>query len=166
MPQNLEIKARIVDAESAQEIARGLNAEFKGTLRQTDTYFGIPAEGRLKLREIEPDEAELIFYRREESSARRESIFERFPSSRPAVVKKVLSEAFGIRGVVKKSRKLFLYEGKTRIHIDTVTGLGDFLEIEVPEGVDSASEQLDFLVARFGLSDFLVNSYVDLIKKT
>ncbi|KAH6934832.1 hypothetical protein HPB50_001268 [Hyalomma asiaticum] len=36
----------------------------------------------------------------------------------------------GIRGVVQKTRDLFLV-GQTRVHVDTVDGLGDFVELEV-----------------------------------
>ena len=36
----------------------------------------------------------------------------------------------GIKGEVKKHRYLVLYE-QTRIHIDTVEGLGNFMELEV-----------------------------------
>lgn len=36
----------------------------------------------------------------------------------------------GIRGVLIKERYLFLYK-QTRIHLDKVEGLGDFMELEV-----------------------------------
>lgn len=36
----------------------------------------------------------------------------------------------GIKGEVKKERYLAMYE-QTRIHIDTVEGLGNFMELEV-----------------------------------
>lgn len=36
----------------------------------------------------------------------------------------------GIKGEVKKARTLFIFE-RTRIHIDSVDGLGDFMELEV-----------------------------------
>ena len=36
----------------------------------------------------------------------------------------------GVKGEVKKHRYLVMYE-QTRIHIDTVEGLGNFMELEV-----------------------------------
>ena len=42
----------------------------------------------------------------------------------------LLSPAYGQVGRVRKSRTLFL-AGRTRIHLDRVEGLGDFLELEV-----------------------------------
>lgn len=44
----------------------------------------------------------------------------------------VLSEALGVQGVVKKERRLYMV-GQTRVHLDRVEGLGDFLELEVSD---------------------------------
>lgn len=44
----------------------------------------------------------------------------------------VLDRALGTTIVVKKVRNLFLV-GQTRVHVDSVEGLGDFLELEVKE---------------------------------
>ena len=41
-----------------------------------------------------------------------------------------LSKALGVKGVVNKRRKLYMV-GQTRIHVDHVEGLGDFMELEV-----------------------------------
>ena len=36
----------------------------------------------------------------------------------------------GVKGEVRKRRHLFIYE-QTRIHVDEVEGLGNFMELEV-----------------------------------
>ena len=61
--QNLEIKAKLPDRANTLQAALRLGAEFNATLIQTDTYFRVP-HGRLKLREIEGEHSELIFYDR------------------------------------------------------------------------------------------------------
>lgn len=43
---------------------------------------------------------------------------------------KVLTDALGMVGQVKKERHLFMV-GQTRVHVDTVEGLGHFMELEV-----------------------------------
>ena len=45
-------------------------------------------------------------------------------------VDQLLTAALGVRGQVIKTRTLYI-AGQTRIHIDQVQGLGDFLELEV-----------------------------------
>lgn len=36
----------------------------------------------------------------------------------------------GVKGVVKKTRMLYMVD-QTRVHVDSVEGLGDFMELEV-----------------------------------
>ncbi len=60
---NIEIKAATADQDGIRKILRSLNADFKGTDHQTDTYFKVN-HGRLKLREGNI-ENNLIWYERE-----------------------------------------------------------------------------------------------------
>lgn len=45
---------------------------------------------------------------------------------------RILSSALGVVGIVKKTRHVFIV-GRTRIHIDNVENLGNFIELEVCE---------------------------------
>ena len=58
MGRNVEIKARVADAVALLAAALALPARDCGAMRQVDTYFIVP-RGRLKLREIDGERAEL-----------------------------------------------------------------------------------------------------------
>ncbi len=98
-------------------------------LDQDDTFFAC-ATGRLKLRDQFTDGAELIFYQRADHSAPKESVYIRVPVPDPEAMRALLELVHGQTGRVRKRRMLFLV-GRTRIHLDTVEGLGEFLELEV-----------------------------------
>ena len=128
MPKNLEIKAKIPNVQHAISIAYDLYASYKGELHQIDTYFNVH-HGRLKLREILNDHFELIYYERNEESQQRLSTFELYPVVDVNHMKKMLTQANGVIGIVEKRRTLFIYKN-TRIHVDEVQRLGTFLEFE------------------------------------
>jgi adenylate cyclase class 2 len=164
MAKNLELKARIRSVADAEAAASACGATFGGTLHQSDTYFDVP-RGRLKLREIDGEEAELIFYERPEDRPERWSNYERIPCADPARLKAALEAAVGIRVVVKKARRLYQYR-QSRIHIDTVEGLGTFLEFEVQDSDAAESEALMKLLRdAFAVrgDDIVRASYADLV---
>ena len=80
-----------------------------------------------------------------------------------------MEEAYGSRAVVKKTRLLFLV-GRTRIHIDSVENLGDFVELEaVLEGSEDKSigeNNVNSLmkVLEIRENDLVEGAYVDLIE--
>jgi adenylate cyclase class IV len=129
MPRNIEIKARIGSVEAvlprAQEVAGG-GPEL---IAQDDTFFTVP-HGRLKLREFADGSAELIHYHRPDHGDARASDYVRVPVPDAAALREALARACGLAGRVRKQRWLLL-TGATRIHLDRVEGLGDFMELEV-----------------------------------
>ena len=126
--RNIELKARCRDAPKAAEAARRLGAADHGELRQLDTYFVVP-NGRLKLRETEGKPAELIWYARPDSPDVRASDYHVLPIPEPTETRDALSRALGVRGEVRKRRRLWLWYN-IRIHLDEVDGLGSFIEFE------------------------------------
>ena len=80
----------------------------------------------------------------------------------------VLAAALPVRGVVRKRRELLLC-GRTRIHLDRVEGLGEFLELEVvlAEGEDLAAGEAEAraLMARLEVDpgDLVTGAYMDLL---
>ncbi|NWR39329.1 SUB1 protease, partial [Tachuris rubrigastra] len=107
----------------AQGTARGQ------LLVQADTFFRVP-RGRLKLRRTQDGRGELIFYERPDTTGPKLSSFTITPTADPDGLEAVLAQALGVLGVVRKERLLYLL-GQTRVHLDRVEGLGDFLELEV-----------------------------------
>lgn len=75
---------------------------------------------------------ELIYYERPDTEGPKLSSFEKTNITSENVIglTSVLSAALGKTCIVSKVRNLFLV-GQTRVHIDSVDGLGDFMELEV-----------------------------------
>ncbi len=165
MPKNLEVKAKVQSIEVAESTARSLNAKFICKMKQIDTYFNVN-HGRLKLREIDDKQAELIFYHRPESENLRMSDFKVIHLDEWQEVKEALTLSLGVRGRVEKYRTLFMFDS-TRIHLDEVKELGTFLEFEVPvgESYDEPNQKMEYLVQSFGIKgeDYFRHSYSDLV---
>jgi len=126
--RNVELKARDPDPARSLERTLALGAEDKGEIRQRDTYFA-GARGRIKLREQNPGDDELIQYSREDSTDARTSSYRRVPTGAADALRAALEDAYGTLVTVTKRRRLLLWEG-VRIHLDEVEGLGSYLEFE------------------------------------
>jgi predicted adenylyl cyclase CyaB len=132
LSRNIEIKARIAGVAALFPRAAALADTGPVEILQEDTFFRCEA-GRLKLRMFSEDSGELIFYRRADRQGPRESFYLRSPTTAPRILRESLTLAYGEVGRVRKQRTLFL-SGRTRIHLDRVEGLGEFLELEVVMG--------------------------------
>jgi predicted adenylyl cyclase CyaB len=170
--RNIEIKARLKNLSESRKVAMRLaGAQPHAQLRQVDTYFNVP-DGRLKLREEEGDGAKnvLIYYHRPDQAGPKRSEYDMVTINSPAALKRVLSDALGVRVAVSKQRTVFLREN-VRIHLDEVDGLGAFLEFEaaMPDGVPDSSgqTQLNKLMQDFSINneDLIEDSYCDLIER-
>jgi adenylate cyclase class IV len=129
MPRNIEIKARIDSVEAMLAQARALADGPAECIDQDDTFFRVPM-GRLKLREFADGSAELIHYHRGDGLEARPSDYVRVPVADAAALREALARGCGMLGRVRKHR-LLLRLGQTRLHLDRVEGLGDFVELEV-----------------------------------
>jgi adenylate cyclase class IV len=177
MARNIEVKLRInsVQALLPRVLALAeLNDRTPQLIEQDDCFYGVP-HGRLKLRRLvqapAPATAELIHYQRPNEAAARTSDYVRVPVPDPEALHEALTRALGVTGRVRKQRWLVL-AGATRIHLDRVEGLGDFLELEVvlregqPEQQGHAQAQ--GLLKALGLDQepLLAGSYLDLGRGT
>jgi adenylate cyclase class IV len=129
MPSNIEIKARLRDPTGMRAVVERLSDRPVETIAQHDTFFPSP-HGRLKLRQFSPEAGELIFYNRADIADTKQSDYVIAPTSAPERLGAVLSAALGSQQTVVKTRLLFGV-GQTRIHLDSVVGVGSFIELEV-----------------------------------
>jgi predicted adenylyl cyclase CyaB len=167
MARNIEIKARISNMDETYDRVRAIADQGPIEIRQDDTFFSCP-NGRLKLREFSPAEGQLIFYKREDKQGPKESFYVISQTGSPDSLREVLSLAWGELGRVTKHRTLFMV-GKTRVHLDRVEGLGDFLELEVvlaegdhtETGVKIADDLLERL--KISPSQLIDRAYIDLL---
>ena len=165
--KNIEIKAYIKDYNKLLKKVENLCKKPLDIQNQTDTFFNTPT-GRLKLRETDNDSA-LIYYNRADSLEPSQSDIAISFTDNPETLKTLLSKSNGIRGIVLKKRSLYKY-GQTRIHIDDVSGLGKFIELEVVlednqsvnDGKNIANDSMEKLDIQ--KSDLIDVAYIDLIE--
>jgi predicted adenylyl cyclase CyaB len=166
---NIEIKARLRDVDAAARTAASLGARSMGADRQVDTYFRVP-KGRMKLRESLFSGEQLILYLRPDEPGPKRADYEVVPVPKGGRAKELLEALFGVEVVVEKVRRLHVV-GDTRIHLDTVAGLGDFLEFEAvylhgdPTAEKAARLDVDRLMKSFDVrqDDLVPLSYRELL---
>ncbi len=136
---------------------------------QEDVFFFTP-NGRLKLRILAADKGQLVYYEREDCAGPKESRYLVCPTAQPEALRALLGEALGVRGVVRKERHLF-WAGNTRIHLDRVEGLGDFVELEVMLEEDQTAAEGEArareLMAALGIGAEQLEkvAYIDLLER-
>ncbi|HEM3633792.1 TPA: class IV adenylate cyclase, partial [Streptococcus suis] len=137
-------------------------------LKQRDIFYNFKF-GRLKMRTINDTESELIFYIRQNIAGRKISKYKRIEIKKPHFVDLALSKLLGRIGEVNKKRTLYLKDN-IRFHLDEVSNLGDFIEVEYvlpkDEAIESAEKKVDHLIKILKIqeNDFIDVSYMDLLK--
>ena len=189
MAKNLEFKAHYPSFKNLYPRLADLKATHRETVHQIDTYFYVTqvkdaailetCKPRLKLREITEardhgmtfadatDEAWLIYYERPNHSESRYSQYQLSKVSDPSTLKALLTVALGVETTVQKQRDVWMFKN-TRIHLDTVTDLGQFIELETvlqgqteAEAVDEHQHVKNTL--HLGAADPVAVSYSDLV---
>jgi len=163
---NIEVKARCMNVQRAEENLNSIGAGLAGTFRQKDTYFRA-LSGRLKLREISPDEGQVVYYERSDVAGPKRSDYEVASTSDPLSMRIVLKNIFGISVEVKKTRQVWLWEN-VRIHLDNVKDLGHFVELEAlteEQGIGESQSRIETLMRALEISndDLVKGSYGDLL---
>ena len=169
MPANIEIKARVRDFEALSARAAELSDTAVEVIPQVDTFF-VTERGRLKLRELAPDRAQLIYYERPNRDGPKRSDYSLLETRDPNGLRELLARALGIRGTVEKVRHLYII-GQTRVHLDKVMNLGDFMELEVVLASGQSDEDGHRLAEQLleelgvGQQDLMDGAYMDLLER-
>jgi predicted adenylyl cyclase CyaB len=170
MARNIEIKARAQQFEQLRERAAALTPDAPLIFRQQDFFYDVP-RGRLKLRQFDDGTpAELIFYQRDDRDGPKASYYTRSPVTNPEAMHSLLATALTTRGIVTKERHVYIV-GRTRIHLDRVDGLGDFVELEVVLAQDDDEEggeaEAHDMFSKLGVpeADLVAVAYVDMLNQ-
>ncbi len=166
MHVNVEFKARHRNIAEAETILLQYNPLFAGEDHQIDTYFHA-STGRLKLREGNIEHT-LIFYERANEAAAKQSNVILYDNP-GEVLKQILTQSLGIKTVVDKRRRIYFIDN-VKFHFDTVTGLGQFVEVEAIDkdgsiGLQTLTAQCRLYQTLLGVAeeDFMAASYSDML---
>lgn len=169
MARNVEIKAAARNFEYQHKLAKHLASGPAKKMIQRDIFYNC-GEGRLKLRFENEEQGYLVSYRRADQQAPKLSAYQLFPTEDPGALDICLTKALGVRGIVEKQRTLFLV-GQTRVHLDVVVGLGEFVELEVvlreDQGQTDGENIARRLMGRLNIlsEDLLHAAYLDMLEK-
>ena len=136
MGLNLEIKVKADLGEKLISSIIKLGGEFVDTLNQKDIYYKY-SNGLIKLRK-QNGEFSLIKYNRDEEKEDRWSNYSILKISGDNI-EKYFSDIMDVEVTVEKRRDLYIYQN-TRIHLDSVKKLGEYLELETVSDNLSESE--------------------------
>lgn len=179
--KNIEVKA--MSTKDKNDFAREKLVEWGrvkpiGIDHQIDTYF-CSNFGRCKLREGDIENCLVMYNRADQSGPKLSNVsLTQLEKNQTKDIKKVLSEAMGLKAIVDKEReiwKLVLNQNDPesfylKFHLDDVDALGYFIEIEVidRDGVmdkEYMESYCKFWMSKFNIDekDLVDKSYSDLI---
>lgn len=135
----------------AEEKAQVLGACWQWTRLQRDTYFRTNG-GKLKLRQADGEEAELIAYHRPDNPEARLSDYQIYRRADADLLLPLLAATVTVDRVVEKTRILYLWKN-IRIHLDRVAHLGSFIEFEavLRSAQEEAAAPANSLICRWFL---------------
>lgn len=166
MQRNVEIKAVVRNKEEIIKLAEQLSGSQGEILCQEDIFFKVP-QGRLKLRKLN-EQSELIYYQRPDASGPKMSELVSADVVNWKDTSALLDLALGRVGVLRKKRLLY-FVGQTRIHIDEVENLGNFMELEVVlnsnQTLENGTEIANDLQKKLNVAneDLLAGAYIDML---
>lgn len=166
--KNIELKISIDNIKNIAATLKKIEAVNNGILNQIDTYFNVK-KGRLKIREINNKNFELIYYQRPDIHESKISDYQVIELVKKDCenIKNILKNTNGVKVIVEKERKLWIYKN-TRIHLDKVDKLGNFLELETvinKINIKTAEQEHVRLIKLLNITNYkkIKESYSDLL---
>ena len=163
MAQNIELKLKVENFNIVLRLINENNIPFIKVIPQRDVYYKCNS-GLLKLR-IFDHKGELIYYVRNENTSNRISNYE-ILNVKPEEAENFFGKLFETETEVVKTRNLYIHKN-TRIHLDEVKELGNFIELEtvVNEGVETGKKEFDEVVKllELDISNQIKSSYRNLL---
>lgn len=165
---NVEFKARCARPDEIVQRLVDLGAQHHGRDVQIDVYYQA-AKGRLKLRRGEL-ENNVIHYDRTDGPGPKESHVSLVPLGAERVLDDLLDAALDRDIVVTKRRDIFWLDN-VKFHLDSVTDLGSFVEVEAIDydgdrGSDALRAQCQEYMTFLGIRDEELEdrSYSDMLR--
>lgn len=169
MTTNIELKAYCKNKEQMKEILLAIGAKNKGSDQQTDSYFHSKS-GVLMFREGNAEKY-LIHYNRDDKKGAKESQVNIYPTTFSSSLKEILETTIGTTSIIVKTRDTYVLDNMV-FHVDTVDGLGDFIEIKamnfdntIPDAkfYEQCNQYIKTL--EINAKDLVSESYVDLLRR-
>jgi adenylate cyclase class 2 len=142
--KNLELKVKIPE-QDRNIIHEIIKDHYKEQLIQKDTYYNVDNGSKIKLREETNKIPYIIYYNRPICSSEKISEYYTHYIDNITTFNQTIGKVLKMEIIVEKIRDLYLYEN-ARIHLDNVTNLGSYLEIEVVINNEIENEKSGFLM--------------------
>ncbi|MEJ8802005.1 class IV adenylate cyclase [Pontibacter sp. H249] len=167
MYADITIKAYCDDPAESEQILLNLNAVYQGQDMQTDTYYESDY-GKLKHRQGNIENV-LIHYKRSQLDEAKQTEVMLYLKNPGAATVAEVCKGRRILYSIKKVRKIFFIDN-VKFHLDQVSGLGSFIEIEAIDldgsvGIEVLRQQCAYYkdLLQIEEEDLVNNSYTDLI---
>jgi len=166
---SVHLKARLDAFDDAVATCRRLGARDLGRAKHTDAYFTL-GRHRLALRDSSDGADVLIGRSRTERAGPVKSQTRVQRVENPGATRAALTRQWGVKCVVEKTRRSFLWQDRVQIRLDRVASLGDFLEIEAvvdpARGAPAAFDDVARIAREFGIRDrdLVAESYATLVR--
>lgn len=165
----IEVKSPCDDLAKVEERLKGLGGHFENEVVQSDVYLSHPSrdfgstDEALRIRR--EGDVHTLYYKGpklDRETKTREELASPVPD--PDSLRTILQRlGFGVVAEVEKRRRNYR-AGDVEVSLDSVTGLGDFVELEVQGGdLEAGKAKIYALMKKLGLERTERSSYLELL---